>query len=74
VYTLKNGNAFDAGTNLVLAVTSGSTDPNRIPPAVSISGTYPTWQLNFDDGEDPTGPNEPDFNDLVLTVQATAVP
>jgi PKD repeat protein len=74
VYQIKNGNPFDAGTDLVLKVTSGSTDPNRIPPAVSLSGSYPTWTLKFDDGEDPTGPGEPDFNDLILTVQATAVP
>jgi PKD repeat protein len=74
VYTINSGNAFNAGTDLVATVTSGSTDPNRIPPAVSLTGTYPTWTLNFDDGEDPTGPGEPDFNDLVLTVQATAAP
>jgi len=74
VYTINGGNAFNAGTDLIVAVTSGSTDPNRIPPAVSVTGVYPTWQLNFDDGEDPTGPGEPDFNDLVLTVQATAAP
>jgi PKD repeat protein len=72
VYTINGGNAFNAGTDLVLSVSSGSTDPNRIPPAVSITGVYPTWQLNFDDGE--TGPSDPDFNDLVLTVQATAAP
>lgn len=74
VYAINGGNAFNAGTDLVVSVTSGSTDPNRIPPAVSLTGTYPTWTLNFDDGEDPTGPGEPDFNDLVLTVQATAAP
>jgi len=30
--------------------------------------------LEFDDGEDPTRPGEPDFNDLVLEVNATVVP
>ncbi|HEY7635784.1 MAG TPA: PKD domain-containing protein [Gemmatimonadales bacterium] len=74
VFTINGGSAFNANTDLVVSVTSGSTDPNRIPPAVSITGTYPTWTLNFDDGEDPTGPHEPDFNDLVLTVQATPAP
>jgi hypothetical protein len=74
VYTINGGAAFDAGTDLEATVTSGSTDPARIPPAVSITGTFPTWTLNFDDGEDPTGPGEPDFNDLVITVQATVVP
>lgn len=74
VYQVNGGTAFNAGTDLVAEVTSGSTDPNRIPPAVSITGSFPDWTLNFDDGEDPTGPGEPDFNDLVLTVHATVVP
>ena len=74
VYTINGGASFNSGTNLLAEVTSGSTDPNRTPPAVSITGAFPTWTLNFDDGEDPTGPGEPDFNDLVLTVNATVVP
>ncbi|MGH7489067.1 MAG: PKD domain-containing protein, partial [bacterium] len=74
VYTINGGAAFSAGVDLLAEVTSGSTDPNRIPPAVSITGSFPTWTLNFDDGEDPTGPGEPDFNDLVITVNATVVP
>ena len=53
---------------------SGSDDPGRIAPAIRVTGTYPEWLLEFDDGEDPTGEGEPDFNDLVLTVTATAAP
>jgi hypothetical protein len=71
---VNGGAAFDAGTDLEAQVTSGSTDPNRIPPAIHVSGTYPHWVLNFDDGEDPTNPGEPDFNDLVLSVDATPSP
>ncbi len=74
VFTLNNGAAYNAGTSLEAQMTSGSTDPNRIPPAVHVTGTFPDWTLSFDDGEDPTGPGEPDFNDLVLTVHATIVP
>lgn len=74
IYQINGGASFSAGTDLLAEVTSGSTDPTRIPPAVSITGAFPTWTLNFDDGEDPTGPGEPDFNDLVMTVTATVVP
>ncbi len=74
VYTINGGTAFTAGTQLVVQVTSGSNDPGRIAPAIRVSGGYPSWTLNFDDGEDPTAPGEPDFNDLVLTVNATATP
>lgn len=74
VYEINGGNAFTAGTQLEVQVVSGSDDPDRIAPAIRVTGTYPEWTLEFDDGEDPTGPGEPDFNDLVLTVTATAVP
>lgn len=72
--TINGGASFNAGTSLEAQMTSGSTDPDRIPPAVHVTGTFPDWTLSFDDGEDPTGPGEPDFNDLVLTVHATVVP
>lgn len=71
---INGGNSFNAGTSLSAQMTSGSTDPNRIPPAVHVTGTFPDWTLSFDDGEDPTGPGEPDFNDLTVTVHATIVP
>jgi len=71
---LKTGNPFDAGSQLQAQITSGSTDPTRVPPQLRISGDFPTWTLEFDDGENPTGPGEPDFNDLVMEVNATEVP
>ncbi len=72
VYQINGGTAFNAGTQLEVQVISGSNDPERIAPAIRVSGTFATgWLLEFDDGEDPTGPGEPDFNDLVLTVTAT---
>ena len=46
-------------------------DPDRIAPALRVTGAYPQWTLEFDDGEDPTGPGEPDFNDIIMTVTAT---
>jgi PKD repeat protein len=74
VYEINGGTAFAAGTPLEVQVISGSNDPERGPPSIRVDGTYPTWILNFDDGEDVSNPAEPDFNDLVLTVQATPTP
>jgi len=67
-FDLNGGAIFPAGTELDAQVISGSTK-QQIAPALHVSGTYPTWTLKFDDGEDATPP-EPDFNDLVLTVSA----
>ena len=69
----ENG-TFDAGTQLQVQITSGSTDPARVPPQLRISGDFPRWTLEFDDGEDPTETGEPDFNDLVLQVDAEVRP
>jgi PKD repeat protein len=71
VYEINGGAAFTAGTLLEVQVISGSNDPLRGPPSIRVDGAYPTWTLNFDDGEDVDNPEEPDFDDLVLTVQAT---
>jgi PKD repeat protein len=70
-FDLNNGTAYAAGTELRAQMISGSDDPDRIAPALHVTGTYPSWTLEFDDGEDPTGPGEPDFNDIVMTVVAT---
>jgi hypothetical protein len=68
---------MEAGTDLVLQFTQGTADPGNPPvgsPAVRIEGGYPIWTLKFDDGGNPTGPGEPDFTDVVLSVQATSAP
>jgi PKD repeat protein len=70
-FDLNGGAEYAAGTELRAQMISGSDDPDRIAPALQVTGTYPNWTLNFDDGEDPTGPGEPDFNDIVMTVTAT---
>ena len=71
VFDLNGGAAYTAGTELRAQMISGSDDPDRIAPALQVTGAYPEWVLHFDDGEDPTGPGEPDFNDIVMTVTAT---
>lgn len=80
-YTLVGGvaNLFTAGTTIVPEVISGSSHLAFTPTLRLKAGTaYPTWVLEFDDGEsggcpgDPScGGTEPDFNDLVVTIQAT---
>jgi hypothetical protein len=43
-----------------MEVESAST---RGPPGLLVSGEYPKWTINFEDGSDT------DFNDLVLEVE-----
>jgi len=69
--------SFDAGTEIQAEFTQGvgkPEDPERGTPAIQLTGTYPDWTINIDDGGNPTGAGEPDFNDIVVTVHATPVP
>jgi PKD repeat protein len=67
-YQLQTNAVFAAGTTIQAQVISGGTIL-ELPPAIRVTGTYPTWTLEFDDGAQ-SEPPEPDFNDLVLTIQA----
>jgi hypothetical protein len=76
-HDLQNGAVIVAGTIITAQLVSGGQDL-EIPPAVRLDetlNTYPTWELEFDDGArafDPvTDPDEPDFDDLVITITAT---
>jgi len=76
-YEINGGNPFDAGTQLTFKFTQGAGDPDdppRVPPQIRLEGTYPDWTIKIDDGGNSTEPGEPDFNDLELTVHATAAP
>jgi PKD repeat protein len=69
--------AFDAGTQLKFTFTQGEGapgDPARVPPQIRLTGTYPDWDIEIDDGGNTGRPGEPDFNDLVLHAHATAAP
>ncbi|HYC32159.1 MAG TPA: PKD domain-containing protein [Gemmatimonadales bacterium] len=69
--------SFEAGTHIQAEFTQGAGDPDdpeKGPPAIRLDGTFPTWTINIDDGGAPTAPGEPDFNDIVVTAQATVVP
>jgi PKD repeat protein len=61
---------FEAGSQLHVRLRRGTGTPTPGAPAGNITGTSPTWTINFDDGGNPGGPGEPDFTDVVLTVQS----
>jgi len=67
---------FTAGTPIALRFTQGpqGTNPPVSDPGIQITGSYPNWTLNVDDGGAAGTPGEPDFNDVVLSVQATLAP
>jgi hypothetical protein len=77
VFQINGGAAFAAGTQLQAQFTQGSgdaNDPPKGPPGTRVSGTFPDWTIEFDDGGQPTVLGEPDFDDIILTVHATVVP
>jgi PKD repeat protein len=75
-HQFQNGAIIVAGTVITAQLISGGQEL-EIPPALRLDATintYPTWELEFDDGArafDPvTDPDEPDFDDLVITITA----
>jgi len=68
---------FEAGSTLTLRFTQGTpgpADPAVGDPGIQVDGSYPNWTLNVDDGGAAGTVGEPDFNDVVLSVQATLAP
>lgn len=78
VFTINGGAAFNAGTSLQARFIQGTPpqpdDPLPGPAATRVTGEFPDWTVEFDDGGNPTAPGEPDYNDIVLTVNATLAP
>jgi PKD repeat protein len=67
---------FEAGSTLGLRFNQGTADAGDPPtgdPGIEIDGSGP-WTLNIDDGGAAGTAGEPDFNDAVITVTATAAP
>lgn len=58
---LTSAGAFPAGTEISAEVVAPLL---QNPPQLRVSGSYPEWQLTFEDGVDQ------DFNDLVMTLTA----
>jgi PKD domain-containing protein len=74
-FTINGGAAFPPGTSLQAQFTQGTkpraSDPDPGPASTRVSGSFPTWTIEFDDGGNTGSPGEPDFNDIVLTVTAS---
>jgi PKD repeat protein len=75
-FQLQTDATFAAGTVITAQLISGGNpDDLALPPALRLTddSAYPSWTLEFDDGliGPDVDPNEPDFNDLVITVVAT---
>ena len=65
------------GTPITVRFTAGSpgpTDPPAGDAGVRVVGAFPNWTLNIDDGGLAGAPGEPDFNDAVISIVATAAP
>jgi PKD repeat protein len=68
---------FAAGSQVRIVFNQGTADPVDPVPGTAVARVEATslnWHITIDDGGNPNGQNEPDFNDVVLTVQATAAP
>ncbi len=68
---------FPAGSQVRIWLTQGTPnkgDPPLAPPAGSLTGTFPEWTINWEDGDNAGGEGEPDFIDIVLGVRATERP
>jgi PKD repeat protein len=64
---------FEAGSQATIRFvqgTPGRGDPIPAAPAAQLTGSFPTWTINFEDGAHPGDPGEPDFADVVLLVEA----
>ena len=68
---------LEAGTQLAIRFEQGTKDPEDPPsgdPGIEVNGTSPNVTLSIDDGGNAGAGGEPDFNDAVITVAATAAP
>jgi PKD repeat protein len=64
---------FEVGSQARIRFVQGTPDggqPAVAPPAAQVTGTFPLWTINFEDGANPGGAGEPDFTDVVLKVEA----
>jgi PKD repeat protein len=66
---------FPAGQVLHITFRQGTADQAGGDPApgsavARVEGTSPNWTITIDDGGNPDGQNEPDFNDVIVQVRA----
>ena len=68
---------YEAGSQATIRFvqgTAGGGEPTPGAPAAQLTGSFPNWTINFEDGGNPGGPGEPDFTDVVLQVEAIPAP
>jgi PKD repeat protein len=68
---------FEPGSQVHIKFNQGIPDagePTPAPPSAHFLGSFPNWTVEFEDGQNPGGPGEPDFADVVLGVQAVPHP
>ena len=68
---------FEAWSKVTIRFVQGTADPGEptpAPPAGQLTGTFPNWVINFEDGGNPGAAEEPDFADVVLGVEAVPSP
>jgi len=66
-----------AGGQVKIQFTQGvahSGAPTPGAPAGQVTGSFPSWTINFEDGAHSADPGEPDFTDVVLQVDAIPPP
>jgi PKD repeat protein len=64
---------FEPGSQATIRFTQGTPGrgaPAPGSPAAQLTGTFPNWTINFEDGANPGAADEPDFADVVLGVEA----
>jgi PKD repeat protein len=66
---------YQTGTQARIWFTQGDKSANvpaPAPPQGQVTGTWPDWTINFEDGDHAGDPGEPNFTDVVIGVHATA--
>jgi PKD repeat protein len=64
---------YEAGSQVRIWFTQGTPRPGEpavTAPAAHLTGSFPNWTINFEDGAHPGDAGEPDFADVILQVDA----
>jgi hypothetical protein len=68
---------YEAGSQTAILFRQGTPDAGEPAPNLAVgqvTGTFPSWTINWEDGDNPGAPGEPDFTDVVLQVEALPAP
>jgi PKD repeat protein len=66
---------YQAGSQARIWFSQGNAADRPLnPPVGQLTGNWPDWTINYEDGDHVGAPGEPDFTDVVLGVHATVRP